>query len=110
MAELLVAMTLLVCTLLPLSFSLASQRRLARAYYQRAVAMEIVDGEMEALMAGSWRNFGPGRHDYPVTAAAAVNLSPGRFLLTMDAHTIRLDWQPAARGRGGPVTREATIP
>ena len=79
MMELLVAMALLVGALLPLAYSIVSEKRLARAYYQRAVAMEIVDGEMETLAAGEWATFSSGIHEYPVRAGAATNLPPGRF-------------------------------
>src|SRR5207247_5331359 len=60
MVELLVAMALITGALLPLAYSLASERRLVRATYQRAVAMEIVDGEMEVLAAGRLAAFAPG--------------------------------------------------
>ena len=109
MVELLVAMAILAGVLLPLAYSFVSERRLARGYYQRAVAMEIVDGEMEALLAGEWRAFTPGVHDYHVHAAAATNLPPGRFILSVQPGKLRLRWQPALKDRGGPVTREAML-
>ena len=109
MVELLVAMAILIGVLLPLAYSFVSERRLARAYYQRAVAMEIVDGEMEALLAGEWRAFSPGTHDYPVHAGAATNLPPGRFILSVQPGKVQLRWQPALKDRGGPVTREAIL-
>jgi hypothetical protein len=109
MTELVVAMALLLGALLPLAYSMASEKRLARASYQRAVAMEIVDGEMELLAAGEWRAFAPGSRDYHVHAAAATNLPSGRFLLTIDAAKLRLEWQPAVRGHGGSVAREVRM-
>ena len=109
MVELLVALAILTGVLLPLAYSFVSERRLARAYYQRAVAMEIVDGEMEALLAGQWRAFTPGTHDYRVDAGAATNLPPGRFTLSVQPVKLRLRWQPAVKDRGGPVTREAIL-
>jgi len=51
---------------LPLAYSVASEKRLARASYQRAVAMEIVDGEIEILAAGEWLAFKSGAQDYQV--------------------------------------------
>jgi hypothetical protein len=107
--ELLVAILLLVAVLLPTAFSIASEQRAARGYYQRAIAMEIVDGEMEALAAGDWRAFTPGAHPYSVQAAAATNLPPGQFLLTITTNTLRLEWQPAIRHHGGAVVREVKI-
>jgi hypothetical protein len=109
MVELLVAIALLVGVMLPIAFSIASEQRLARAYYQRAVAMEIVDGEMEALAAGEWRAFTPGVHRYPVRAAAATNLPPGEFRLMVATNKVRLEWQPAVKQRGGPVVREVVV-
>ena len=109
MVELLVAVALLIGVLFPLAYSLASERRLARSYYQRAVAMEIVDGEMEALLAGEWHAFSPGTHDYQVHAGAATNLPPGGFTLSVKPGKLRLRWQPALKDRGGPITREAIL-
>ncbi len=110
MAELVVAMVMLTAALLPLAYSLASEKNLARLHYQRAVAVEIVDGEMEALRAGEWRAQPPGAHVYTVRAAAATNLPPGQFLLTIQTNRVRLEWQPAQRQQGGPVVREVMIP
>ena len=107
--ELLVALALLAGLLLPIAYSFVSERKLARASYQRAVAMEIVDGEMETLVAGEWRAFAAGTHEYQVHAGAATNLPPGRFLLTVEAGRVRLQWQPAVKQHGGAVTREATV-
>lgn len=106
MFELLVAVGLLAGTLLPLAFSVAAERKLALAYYQRGVAMEIVDGEMEALAAGGWRAFPAGTQEYRVHANAATNLPPGQFLLTIDPAQVRLEWRPAIRQHGGSVVRE----
>jgi len=109
MVELLVAVALVVGMLFPLAYSFVSERRLARAYYYRAVAMEIVDGEMEALLAGQWRAYPPGTNDYRVDVGAATNLPAGRFMLTVQPNRLRLRWQPALKDQGGPVTREAVL-
>ena len=84
------------------AYSFASERRLARAYYQRAVAMEIVDGEMEVLLAGEWRDFPPGTQDYRVHCGAATNLPPGRFILSVAAGQTPA---PLAAGSQGPRRR-----
>ncbi len=109
LVELLVAMALLAFTVIPLAYSIASERRYAHALYQRSVAMEIVDGEAEALAAGSWRAFTNGTQPYPINAAAATNLSPGRFLLTLQPGQARLEWRPSGRQHGGPVVREVVL-
>ncbi len=110
MVELMAAMALLVGAVLPLAYSLAAEGRLARALYQRSVAVEIVDGEMEVLLAGEWRNYTNGQTPYKVHAGAATNLPPGRFVLTVQPGKLRLEWQPQARQHGGAVLREARLP
>ena len=110
MIELLAAMAILAAVAIPLAWSLGSERRLARALYQRAVAMEIIDGEMETLLAGEWRAFARGRHDYPVRALSATNLPPGGFYLTVEPQVVRLEWQPTVKQHGGPLRREAHLP
>lgn len=107
--ELLVAIALLMIAVLPLGYSIALENRLARAYYERAIAMEIVDGEMEVLLAGGWRSFAAGTNDYSVSAFAATNLSAGKFQLTLRPGHARLEWRPAAKHHGGIVAREAFI-
>jgi hypothetical protein len=108
--ELLVAMALLTGVLLPLAYSFASERRYARAAYQRAAAIEIVDGEIEVLASGEWRAYRKGAQDYRVNAGAATNLPPGKFLLTIGDHKVRLEWAALPRaGRIGRVVREVTV-
>ena len=79
---------------------------MARTLYYRAVAMGIVDGEMEILRAGEWRAFGAGEHEYPIRAESASQLPEGVFLLDRGERTIRLSWEPQAPWRGSRVVRE----
>ncbi len=109
MVELIVAMAILTGALLPIAYSITSEKHILNASYQRAVAMEIVDGEIEALAAGEWRTFAPGQQEYTVRARAAANLPPGRFLLTVATNHVKLEWRPGLKDHGGPVVREAMI-
>ena len=109
MADLLVATTILLVALMPVAYSFTSEKRVALSYYHRALAMEIVDGEMETLAAGGWRAFPPGTHEYSTHAGAATNLPPGQFLLTIETNKVRLAWQPSIKHYGGPVAREAVV-
>jgi len=107
--ELVVAIAILGLTLIPLSFGYLQEAQLCRIYYHEAVAMEIVDGEMEILAAGAWRAFNEGQHDYRVRAEAAKNLPAGRWLLTRTDKLVRLEWRPDKPGSGRPITREWRI-
>ena len=109
MTEMAVAMAILLIAMLPLGYSVKSDARLFRVTYQRTVAMEIVDGEMEILAAGQWRNFTEGIHAYTVHANAATNLPPGQFQLTRTGQHLRLEWASAKKQGIGPVVREVTV-
>lgn len=109
-AELLVAVGILVVAIMPLSVSFYREAHVARGLYYRALAMEIVDGEVEALAAGEWRAFPAGAQPYTVHAASATNLPPGQFQLTLTTNRIRLEWRPEAKGLGGAVVREVNLP
>jgi hypothetical protein len=55
--EAVIALGILAVTLIPLAFAFMQEIKLCRAYYYKAVALEIIDGEMEVLAAGEWRAF-----------------------------------------------------
>lgn len=109
MTELVVAMSILLFGLIPLSYSVFSEKRLARATYQRSIAMELVDGELEVLAAGPWRDFTPGTNSYSVQANASVNLPTGEFRLIINSNRIELEWVPAEKNQGGSVRREVMV-
>jgi prepilin-type N-terminal cleavage/methylation domain-containing protein len=110
MAELMVAMAILTIAMMPLALSFANEQRLARNSYQRAVALEIIDGEMEILMAGEWRAFQPGTQPYPLRAESAKNMPPGKAILTLSGNHIRLQWLPEKKHSIGEIIREADAP
>jgi hypothetical protein len=109
MVDALVAIALLASALLPLAYSVASEKRYVRAAYHRAVALELVDGEMEVLAAGGWHAFTNGTHELPLPGTAATNLPPGRLELRVAPGKLRLEWRPQARQQGGSVLREVEV-
>lgn len=107
--DLVVALAILALAVIPLAFSFIDGRKALRADYCRAVANEIVDGEMEILVAGNWKDFPDGSHAYLVHCRAANNLPPGHFELTKNGKHLRLEWTPNTRVGVGAVVREITI-
>ena len=110
MIEFLVAMALVMGALLPLAYSFAKEKRLARSLYQRAVAMEIVDGQLEVLAAGGWKACTNGVSTIPVRAQAATNLPPGRLVVIRADKKLTVEWVPLTRQHGGTVVRTITLP
>ena len=108
--ELIVAMAIIVIALFPLAFSFAQEARFLRSCYNRAIATEIVDGEVEVLLDGEWRAFTEGTQDYTPHALAVTNLSSGKFQLTITNRRVRLEWLPSEKDLGGKVLREVEGP
>ena len=108
--DLAVALAILSIAILPLGYTFVRERELLKIEYQRSIANEIVDGEMEILAAGAGRNFPDGSQTYPVQSRAATSLPPGHFQLTKAGNHLRLEWMPDARRGIGSVIRETTMP
>jgi hypothetical protein len=108
-AELMFALSVIIIALIPLAYSFRSEQKLLRAHYNQAVAMEIIDGEMELLHAGEWRKILEGEQPYKVTANAATNLPPGAFFLSRTGAMFRLEWRPAKKNSGGQIFRNVTM-
>jgi hypothetical protein len=104
--DLIVALAILGMAVVPIGFSFAHEQKVLRADYCRAVANEIVDGEMEVLAAGDWKSFPDGARVYAVHSNAAKNLPAGHFELTKTGNHLRLEWAPDARKGVGAVVRE----
>ena len=109
MMDLVVAMAILAIAIVPLGFSFARERQVLKIEYCRSVASEIVDGEMEILAAGDWKNFPDGSQNYSVHANAAASLPPGHFQLTKTGSHLRLEWTPEKRKGIGEVVREFNL-
>jgi hypothetical protein len=109
-ADLIIALGIIVVLIAPLSISWLNEQRVLRGLYQRAVAMQILDGEAEIMAAGTWATVLPGVQDLTLRAEARSSLPPGRFISHRFEDRIRLEWIPEARGQGGGVTRTLLLP
>lgn len=111
LSELIGAMLILTLAMVPIILMLTKDQQAYRKYYFKAVAMEIVDGEMEVLRAGYWKEFEQGIQTYPTTANSATNLPDGELLLTLEAKKIRLEWKPKEeRYQSVHIVREVDLP
>jgi hypothetical protein len=90
--DLLVGLAILSLAIVPLGLSFAHERQVLRMEYFHSVANELIDGEMEILLAGGWKNVPDGSQNYPVHSRAADGLPPGHFQLTKTGNHLRLEW------------------
>jgi hypothetical protein len=109
MVDLLIGMAILTLAIVPLAFSFIHEQQSLHAEYLRAVAVEIVDGEMEILVAGEWRDFADGSQVYKVHAQAAASLPSSHFRLTKSGKHLRLEWKSDEPRGIGIVVREITV-
>ncbi len=109
LAEMTFGLGIAALLLIPIALTFRADQLYTRALFHRAVAIEVVDGEIEMLAAGEWRSYAPGLHEFQPRAGVVTNLPPGRFTLTVREVHVRLDWEPATRHGGGRVTREVRI-
>jgi hypothetical protein len=110
MTDLVVAMSFICLAAIPLATSFTQERRVLLTSYQRAVAIEIVDGEMELLVAGEWQRYTNGVYQLTPTANAATNLPAGKLQLTVAGKHFTLEWRPDQSSRSLLVRREITLP
>ena len=107
--DLLVALAILSLAIVPIGFSFAHERQALKREYFRSVINEIVDGEMEILTAGDWKNQPDGSQNYPVHAHAAAGLPPGHFQITKTGNHLRLEWNSDMKNGVGAIVREITV-
>lgn len=107
--DLAMGLAILALAILPLGFSFARERQVLKMEYYRSVANELVDGEMEILVAGDWRNCPDGSQNYTVHAVSAASLPPGHFQLTKSGNHLRLEWTSDQKHGIGTIVREVTV-
>ena len=100
-----VAITVLVLVFIPLSVSSSGDLDLARRHYFEAVALQLIDGEMDVLLAGERRKYTPGEHRITPVGEAVQNLPEGKFVLTVKQKQLTLTWVPTKRAKWGRVER-----
>ena len=100
-----VAITVLALVFIPLSVSSSGDLDLARRQYFEAVALQLIDGEMDVLLAGERRKYTPGEHQIKPVGEAVQNLPEGEFILTVHDQKLTLAWVPTKRVKWGRVER-----
>ena len=100
-----VAITVLALVFIPLSISSSGDLDLARRHYFEAVALQLIDGEMDVLLAGERRKHTTGKHRITPIGEAVQNLPEGEFVLTVHDQKLTLAWVPNKRAKWGRVER-----
>ncbi|HJO08437.1 MAG TPA: hypothetical protein QGH16_01205 [Verrucomicrobiota bacterium] len=100
-----IALTVLTLVFIPLSVSSSGGLDLARRHYFEAVALQLIDGEMDVLLAGERRKYTPGEHRIKPVGEAVQNLPEGEFVLSLQDQKLTLAWMPKKFAKWGRVER-----
>ncbi|MBL9138144.1 MAG: hypothetical protein JNK85_19910 [Verrucomicrobiales bacterium] len=107
--ELVIALAIFVMAFVPLGVLATREHRLARGLYYRAVAGEILDGELEVLLAGGWKALSPGTNALSVRAEATNSLPAGRFEAILDPPQLTVQWRANQHRNGGDTYRRGQV-
>jgi hypothetical protein len=107
--DLIAGLAILILAIMPLGYSFTRERQVLKLEYQRAVIVELVDGEMEILAAGAAKEFPEGGQNVSVQSRAAEKLPAGHFQLNRTGNHLRLEWWPDIKCGISPVVRETLL-
>lgn len=107
--DLFLAMALFLFGFFGVAYISTREMRLARAYYYDAIAMSLVDGELEVLAAGEWQSLPEGESEYHSKAPTMDSLPPGEFRATRTTDRIQLEWIPDRKGNGRHIVRSFAL-
>lgn len=107
--DLIVALTILTIAVVPLGYSFARERKALKVEYYRSVINEIVDGEMEIMVAGAAKDLPDGTQTITVSSRAVERLPHGQFQFTKTGTHLRLEWTPDIKCGVSAVVREAEL-
>ena len=108
--ELVVAAAMLLTVFLPLGLGLVTQHRQARDLHLRAVIMQHLDGELEVLSAGGWRQLPAEGRRWELAPQPGALVPRGHFEAVAADGWLRVSWQPAPGQRGRTLQRETRLP
>ena len=100
-----IALTVLALVFIPLSVSSSGGLDLARRHYFEAVALQLIDGEMDVLLAGERQKYTTGEHRIKPVGDAVQNLPEGKFVLTVQDEKLTMAWVPTKRAKWGRIER-----
>ena len=101
-------MAIIALATMPLAYSFFQEQQVLKTSYQKALVIELIDGEMEILMAGEWRTFNEGPQPFVLHGRAVANLPAGSAQLTVTGQKLRLEWTQANGKTATRVIREGT--
>jgi hypothetical protein len=109
MLDLVCGLAILTIAILPVGFAFQREYRTLRIEYYRSVVDQLVDGELEILVAGAARNLPDGPQALTVSSRAAQSLPASHFQLTKTGNHLRVEWIPDSKCGLAAISREGNL-
>ena len=103
------AIVILGLIFIPLSVTSSAKLDLARRHHFKAVALNLIDGEIDVLLAGEIKKYKPGESLITPPGEAVGSLPKGEFILTLNDKIFKLEWVPEKSTKWGRVQREVNL-
>ncbi len=107
--DVMVAIVILMLVFIPLTVTSSSKLDLARRHHVEAVVLQLIDGEIDVLLAGEHEKYNFGEHRITPAGEAAEDLPKGDFILTLKKKQLSLVWIPVKQAKWGRIDREVNL-
>ena len=91
--DLMIAISLISLMLIPMSMTVHIERVYLKQLQERAVIGQVLDGELEFLLAGGLKPFGVGEHSLPDLQSP---IGKGSFSLVVTEKELKVEWRRKA--------------
>ena len=103
--DVVLGIALLLLVFIPFSVTSSGELDLARRQQFQAVALQMIDGEMDVLLAGERQKYAAGEHTITPPGEAVQSLPEGKFVLTVGEKELTLAWTAVKQAKWGRVER-----
>tara|TARA_B100000029_G_scaffold500435_1_gene572192 strand:+ start:277 stop:657 length:381 start_codon:yes stop_codon:yes gene_type:complete len=104
-----VAIVILMLVFIPLTVTSSSKLDLARRHHVEAVVLQLIDGEIDVLLAGELKKYKAGEQRITPAGEAAEDLPKGEFILTLKEKQLSLAWVPVKLAKWGRIERAVNL-
>jgi len=107
--DVVLAVSILILLFIPFGVTSSGKLDLARRQHFEAVALQMIDGELDVLLAGERQKYPLGEHKITPPGEAVKTLPVGEFILIVKEKQLSLAWVPEKGAKWGRVEREVTL-
>ena len=107
--DLMLAVSILMLLFIPFGVTSSGKLDLARRQHFEAVALQMIDGELDVLLAGERQKYPLGEHKITPPGAAVKTLPVGEYILVVKENQLSIAWVPEKEAKWGRVEREVTL-